>query len=279
MHRRTLIAVLCTTGMLLGGPVFAQTQPSGFVAVNKTVDNPSPVAPLQTIEFIIEAVGIGDSVASNVILQEVMPEELVIPEGLAAFTSVGRFDPETGQWLVGDLEPGQREVMTLPAVIVADPQPACIVNSVSAAANDGVFVRDRASAAVRLPGIERCADLTIDVSATSSRPRSCDNGGAVGYNFSVKNEGPDATRNVVLTARELSDYRLPRFGFTASNCDGMTCRWAELQPGESHSVTAESAIFESSQVQTHSVSASVTTDDEDYESGNNGDGLSQDIAV
>ncbi len=176
--RYTMLALSSAIWMFTNAPVFAQSQPGGFVRVNKSVDNPSPNSPLQTIEFTIEAVGIGDTTASNVILQEILPTGLEVPDGMAAFTSAGDYDPDTGQWTVADMEPDQKEVMTLPAIVVADPQPACIVNSVSASANDSRFIDNRASVSVRRPGIERCADLTARASPSSSVPRAFGRGGA-----------------------------------------------------------------------------------------------------
>jgi uncharacterized repeat protein (TIGR01451 family) len=279
MSHAVLVVAVSAFFAHTGNPTVAQTQPSGFVEVTKSVDNPLPDAPMQTIEFTIQATGIGDTTAGNVILQEILPPELSIPEGMAAFTSAGVYDPDSGEWRIGDLEPEQTEVMTLPAIVVADPQPPCIVNSVSASANDGVFITDRASASVRTPGIERCADLAVSVSPSDTLPRSCDRGGAVGYRFNVSNQGPDAATNVVLRVTQSSAFRLPGLAFSDPACSGLTCRWSALPPGESRSVTAQSSAFETSQPHTHSVSATVTTDDEDYRTDNNSGGSSQDIAV
>ncbi len=239
-----VLAALCAIGIGIFGFVLAQSEPYAAVRVRKSVDNATPTAPLQTIEFTIEAVSTGTGTAANVVLQEILPPELEIPDGMAAFTTTGVYDPVSGQWRVGDLEPEQGELMTLPAIVVAEPQPPCIVNNVSMSIDDSRFVDNRASISIRRPGIENCADLEVSINPSSSVPRSCDRAGAVGYNFLIRNLGPDVARNVVLTVSEASSFKLPGFGFSASACEGLTCRWDEIQPGTREYVTATSTRFE-----------------------------------
>ena len=259
--------------------VIGTIPPVVLVQVSKTVDDPSPAAPLQTIEFTIKAVSTGSATANNVILQEILPPELEIPEGMAAFTTAGVYDQFTGLWSVGDLEPGQSELMTLPAIVVADPQPACIVNNVSMSIDDGDFSDRLASVSVRAAGVENCADMEVTVVPSSDLPGPCGVVGSFGYDVAVRNLGPDVARNVVMTMGETSTYKLPGFEFSDPACDGLTCRWDQVQPDFSYHVTARSKELESQKLKNHSISVAVTTDDEDYVAGNNDLKLSQDIEI
>ncbi len=76
------------------------------LSVTKTVDNPQPGAG-QPVEFTIELTNAGPDPALSAQVLDVLPTGTAIPDGAAAFPSVGVYDPVTGVWTVGGMVPAQ----------------------------------------------------------------------------------------------------------------------------------------------------------------------------
>ncbi|MGI9568503.1 MAG: DUF11 domain-containing protein, partial [Desulfobulbia bacterium] len=145
------------------------------VEVRKSVDNPTPTGPQQTVEFTVEVRNIGDEPANEVVVEDKLPPELSIPEGMAAFTSMGYYDPSTGRWDIGELEPGlPSEILTIPAVITSELQPVCVVNTATSnVPGDGNPDNDSAFSTLRRPDIARCVDLGLTVLLSDARSVEC----------------------------------------------------------------------------------------------------------
>ena len=75
------------------------------VRISKSVENPAPSDPLQATEFTIEVSNIGDEPASDIKVLDELPSYLTIPEGMAAFTTTGQYDPISGNWEIGEMDP------------------------------------------------------------------------------------------------------------------------------------------------------------------------------
>ena len=174
--------------------------------MSKSVDNPVPVAPQQTIEFTIELRNIGSATALDVVAKDQLPAGLEIPDGMAAFTSHGYFDVATGTWNVGQVLPDELAVLTIPVVVNASPQPPCIINSVSIVRLTGPEAdasNNESATAVTLPGIDSCADVYLASRIFLPIVPHCGGGAAsIGYSFVLKNRGPDDARTVVLKLEE-----------------------------------------------------------------------------
>jgi hypothetical protein len=234
------------------------------LVINKSVDNPSPFGD-ELVEFTIEVSNQGAGEAIGVFVHEKFPEDMEIPEGMAAFTSVGDYDTATGRWTVGDMDAGATEVLTIPAVIKTEPQPGCVINSVSAhAARDTNADNNSSSVAVRRPDIERCVDLSVEIAEWATFGYPCAGDGFVKYSIRVGNAGPDVARNVVL---EISDslHQVPGYSvLPTTNCEGLRCSWARLRAGESESVRVSTDRFEMHTPTTQDIKLVVFSDDEEY---------------
>lgn len=236
--------------------------------IEKLVDNPVPIG-AQPVEFTIVVTNVGEKPATGVIVEDRLPQGLAIPDGLAAFTSSGDYDSSKGLWVVGDIAVGEEEIMTLPAVVTATPQPACIINSAKLLAPDDASSRnDVASAAVMLPVIERCADVSISSIYGPTTTPLCGDQRMITRQFAVTNNGPDEARNVVLTVSETA-YKAPGFALVSPGCSGLVCNWPSISAGERVEVSAFSDLFFNTQTLEHSVTATVTTSDGDYLPENN----------
>ena len=96
-------ALVCL--LLLAGLPYAAAVAEPDIGVTKSVDNPMP-AVNEPVEFTVQVSNFGDQTAVNVVIDDTLPPEMEIPAGTAAFTSAGIYDPSTGKWTIGDLDPG-----------------------------------------------------------------------------------------------------------------------------------------------------------------------------
>ena len=149
-YRRSISIVFIA--LILGiASVLAQVEELDL-KIEKSVDNPVPIG-AQPVEFRIVVTNVGEKPATGVIIEDKLPQGLAIPDGLAAFTSSGNYDSSMGLWVVGDIAVGEEEIMTLPAVVIATPQPPCIINTaILLAPDDAASHNDVASTALKLPG-------------------------------------------------------------------------------------------------------------------------------
>ena len=84
--------------------------------LHKSVDTPTPSAG-QPVEFTVRIRNIGADAAPDVHVHDLLPPELRIPVGMAAFTSSGAYDSVSGDWMVGDLKAGADADSVVPAVV------------------------------------------------------------------------------------------------------------------------------------------------------------------
>ena len=129
------------------------------IDVQKSVNNSFPMAN-EPVEFTVEVSNVGIGTASELIVVDQLPVEMSIPFGTAAFTSVGSYDPVTGEWAIGDLDVGIEAVLVVPAVVTELQPPACVVNfALSHHPRDLNDENDQASAVIHQNDVERCVDL------------------------------------------------------------------------------------------------------------------------
>jgi len=241
------------------------------ILVEKTVDNPVPTGPRQTVEFTVEVSNGGAGPAKDVVVVDKLPPELAIPEGMAVFTSTGVYDPASGHWDIGEIEVGVRQVMSIPAIIVTEPQPACVINSATAYLPvDRNGDNNSSSIALLRPDIERCVDLGVEVTDwyQASFPCEPEGKGEMIYQLKISNSGTDQARNVVLEIAETL-YKAPGFSMDAPNCDGLRCSWATLAAGADEWVTVSTDGLQIQEPTEHAIQVVVTSDIEDYPTENN----------
>ena len=249
------------------------------LVVTKTVDDAAPVGPQRAVEFTVSVANKGPGTVKDVVVIDQLPPELAIPEGMAAYTSAGYYDPDTGRWQVGDLDNSLPQVMTIPAIVEAEPQPTCIINAASTETEGDFYPGDNAaSVAVRLPDTPGCADVMIEELFLYQYDTLCETDFPVGFQVRVRNAGPDVATNVVL------DITQPRFqapGLRIDNaaCEGMRCTWQVLEVGRSWTasgvsehinISGISDHFNVSETENWELSAKLSSGvEEDYNPGNN----------
>ena len=219
----------------------------------------------ELVEFTIEVSNTGPGDADEVVVTDEISGDMEIPEGMAAFTTAGYYDPTSGNWEIGALSAGQSETMNLPARIITRPQPVCVINTAQAFAAGDLEESDNLDrVALRRPGIERCVDLRLKMEYWRQLEHYCSGTGSVQYAVEVGNAGPDAANNVVL---EISDTLDQKPGYRidpAENCEEMRCTWATLDAGASQVVRITTDTFDMLTNTAQVFKLVLASDQEDY---------------
>ena len=255
---RPVQSVICAVLLALG-PCFqsiAAQEDTPELVIRKTVDNASPDG-AQPVFFSISVTNQGRGPATGVIVAERLPEGLAIPDGLAAFTSSGYYDAITGLWEIGDIAAGAAETMSLPAIVAAGPQPPCLVNTATLVAPQvGPNHTVSASAVVRSPGVEGCADFSLEITGPGTTP-TCGDPRAVYRHFRVVNNGPLEAYDVVLTVTETAE-KVPGFALYSPGCSRLQCNWSSIPAGGTRKVLGQSQPFSNDRTFEHSVTATIS---------------------
>jgi uncharacterized repeat protein (TIGR01451 family) len=268
-----LLNSLLFLAVAMSWPAMSSAAPD--LAIEKTVDNPNPIGG-EPVEFTVRVTNVGDEPATFVLVHDELPPELAIPDGMAAFVSVGDYDFPTGDWTVGALNPAETAVMTMPAAVITDNPPACIVNEATTAlAEDMNPDNDMAIAAIRQAGTERCVglDLSFAISAsdyTISNP-VCNSEDQYTGHVKVTNHGPDAARNVAVFIGQTPELG-PNLRFEDVDCDNApdsVCNISVIDAGETITIDVISDMYQSYSSESVTLSVSVTTTDPDYDVSNN----------
>jgi uncharacterized repeat protein (TIGR01451 family) len=231
-----------------------------------SVDNPVPVAG-QPVEFTVTLSNIGTDPAERAVVNDKLPAELALPAGMAAFPSIGTYDPATGNWSVGTLSPGTSATLVIPAVVAVANQPACSVN-VATTSDPGDTHRsnDRALAAVRRSATDRCADLSVTFDSGSFL--DCGVQQHLDFSVFVSNLGPEEAREVFVDLSQ-NPAIAPNLRFRDSNCTGTRCTIALLAAGASVMLNAVSDDFSSTVQRTLTLNLAASSSDTDYSTANN----------
>ncbi len=224
----------------LWGKELSDSETDFDLSVEKRVDNPAPDGPQRAVEFTVSIANKGPGPVTDVVVVDRLPPELSIPEGMAAYTSAGYYDPDSGRWAVGDLDNSLPQVMTIPALVQAEPQPPCIINSASTKTAGDIYPGDNeSSVAVRLPDTPGCADLIIEELFLYQYVTRCAANFTVAFQVRVRNAGPDVAKNVVLDLSEPL-FQAPRLSIDNANCNDMRCTWPVMAVGQSQTASGVS---------------------------------------
>jgi uncharacterized repeat protein (TIGR01451 family) len=251
-------AVLC----LFPGLAFAAPD----LALGMSVDVPVP-GPGQPVQFTVTLDNVGSDQATGVVVTDKLPAGLAIPAGMAAFTSTGVYDPVTGTWTVGDLNPGATELLVIPAIVSTATQPPCSVNV--AETDNGLDTQksnNRAVAAVRKTANDVCVDLAV--SGGGNVLPDCQTSRHLDLHVDVSNAGPDTANDVIVDLSQ-DPAIAPGLHFTNAGCIGTRCTVATIGPGSSVALQALSGDFRNTVQRTLTLNFAVSSADTDYATGNN----------
>jgi len=244
------------------------------VEIQKAVNNQYPMAN-EPVEFTVAVNNVGIGIAADLVVIDKLPVEMSIPLGTAAFTSVGSYDPVTGEWVIGDLDVGIEAVLVVPAVVTEPSPPACIANSASAShPRDGNSANDQAYAVIHQNDIDQCVDLEVNFGISASTMimfPSCNSEERYEGDARVTNIGPDTARNVVVTISQ-NPVVGPNLRFNDADCTNAAadrCNVTEIAAGQTVTIDVTSDLYQSHNAFTQTISVSATTGDTDYNLSNN----------
>jgi len=250
------------------------------IEVLKYVSNSYPMTN-EVIEFTVQVNNIGDEVATNVVIVDLLPDEMNTPANEIVLPSIGTYDSVTGEWIIGNLDSGAVATLVIPVVIIETQPPDCIVNFAISEFNDGHNdndYRDQAKAAVYQTGIERCVDIDVNFNFSIPEtipPFNCDFSSSYEGYVLLSNNGPDGARNIVITIAQdpVLGPNLRLEGNECNNAPSAQCQITEIAGGETVRLTITSDLFQNYSTVNQRVSVSATSSDTDYYSENNDEEL------
>ena len=158
------------------------------LVIAKAVSNQTPNVG-DTVTFIVAVADKGPNAASNVTVQDLLPAGL----SLVSFTpSRGTYDPTTGIWNIGTVDPSAAQTLTLNAQVVS---PAAQTNTASISHSDQ-FDPNAGNNSASATETPQQADLVVDKTVSNAHPNI---GDVITYTVTVTNAGPDPATGVQLT--------------------------------------------------------------------------------
>ena len=244
------------------------------IYLQKSVNNAFPMEN-EPVEFTVRVSNIGNEIATDVVVVDQLPPELIIPVGLAVFPSIGSYDPVTGEWTVGILDAGVSADLVVPAIVTELQPPACIVNSArSLYPGDFDHTNNEARAAIHQDGVERCADLSAEFSIGITEflffPE-CGVEDRYQGSIEIRNAGPDNARNVVVSLRQTPIVGAEiSFDDPACQHSGTSiCTVVDIAAGTTRVLNVTSALFQNRRGVLQRIDVEVDTTDTDYAPMNN----------
>lgn len=240
--------------------------PAADIRVEKTVDMPQALLG-DTIRFTVSVINLGPDPSGAVQVDDLLPHGLTF---VSATPSSGSYDPATGVWDVGGLDP-------VPAARQGGPEETLTI--VATADSLGTFTNtassDRSASTPYDPDLTNNAQAVVvevtpvpaDVTlAKTVSPSSVAVGGAFTYTLTVGNQGPGTATDVQL------DDPMPA-GVTAVGVDDarctlapteVTCDLGAVAPGDSITIHI-TATADATGTTTNSATVTASTPDPDPE--------------
>jgi uncharacterized repeat protein (TIGR01451 family) len=155
------------------------------LALAKTVSDPTPNVG-DTITFIVTLTDNGPDAATGVTVADPLPPGLTL---LGATPSAGSYDPVTGVWSVGTVDPGTPQTLQFQAQVVS---PAAQTNTATISHSDQ-FDPDAGNNQASATVTPQQADLAVTKTVSDPTPNV---GDTITFTVTLTNNGPDAATNV-----------------------------------------------------------------------------------
>lgn len=195
-----------------------------------------------TVTFTLTAANVGPSNATGVVITDVLPGGFSF---LDSQPSVGNFNPNSGQWNVGQINAGNSATLTLTARVdtaqpqtnVAEVTAANEFDSDSVPGNDDPTEDDRAAVTVT----PASADLDLQKSVSNATPNV---GDTVTFTLQVANSGPDPARDVMVRDQLPAGLTFVSVSPSSSNFDTTSGVWTIplILAGDSVSLNIQATV-------------------------------------
>jgi hypothetical protein len=205
---------------------------------------------------------LGPDSADEVLVLDPLIEGLQVPAGTAPAMTQGSYDLASGFWRVGELPPGANATLSVPVFAVTEALAPCFTDT---AFTDHLWDRqvanDRALILVRLPGVERCVNLTAVMSNVKYVSFECEAPNQIGVELTVQNRGPDTAREVLVAFSH--NPMTPSYYFIdcPTPTGGSRCLLPELAADKTRTLNLISESFQVGQPSEQSLQVSVSSAD------------------
>ena len=163
------------------------------IAVTKLVDDTTATLS-QTLTFTIMATNSGPDAADNVVIDDVLPAELVFE---SADESVGTYVASTGAWTVGTLEKDASATLTISAVFAEGVEVGDVVSNTAIYDHVDNDITNNSST-VRVT-LEESPSEGFDIAVEKSvNDNTATVGQTITFTVTVQNNGPEAANNVTI---------------------------------------------------------------------------------
>lgn len=142
------------------------------------------------VTFTVTATNYGPNTAQNAYVNDTITCQGLTYQYISHNVSKGSYDPNTGIWTIGNLEPGQSETLNI-TVEVSGPGTITNTAEIRSDTPDSNLMNNRASISVTIAA----ADLTVDKVANQTVVNYLD---TVRFTVTVENLGPDNAAGVVV---------------------------------------------------------------------------------
>lgn len=190
LHRQTKWLVVL---VVLLGPATSLAEQD--LRITNLVNNQYP-ATSEPVELTIVVSNPGADTVTGIVVNDALPEGLVVPEGLAPFISQGNYSLDSGLWYVGELSGAQSATLVIPVIIRAEATASLFVNQaeiVAASKTDSNPDNNRALSSVFSTEPTMSTRLTVEVTSASTESIS------LTVDVLVTNQGADSAENVVVS--------------------------------------------------------------------------------
>ena len=165
--------------------------------VSKTVSDPTPNVG-DTITFTVTVTNNGPNVATGIELTDTFPTSGLLLDTAGIAPSQGSYDPGTGIWTIGTLQPNASVTLDLPATVLIPaagtiPSPQTNTAEITAVVEPDPTPGNNKATATETP---KYADLEVIKQTSNPTPND---GDTVTYTITLTNNGKDTATNVELT--------------------------------------------------------------------------------
>ena len=211
------------------------------------------------IYWTLEVTNNGPDVAVNAFVVDVLPDGLEY----VSDDSAGSFDPESGIWILGNLDNGEsRALRILTKVMVSN---AVIINNanVTSATYDPNMDNNRDNSSIT---VKPLVDLAITIEPGYSKVKVGDN---IRFTVKVVNNGPDGAVNTVAMIELPEGLKLLAFKPSKGTYDAETGIWTigDLAPGEEVTLLLDTKALKAGKF-VIDVSVECDNDETDYTNNN-----------
>jgi uncharacterized repeat protein (TIGR01451 family) len=239
------------------------------LAIVKTVDDPTPHEG-GSITYTVALTNNGPDTATNIQVNDLLPAGVSYD---SHSTTSGVYISSSGVWILGSLNAGISDTLTIGATVDIGTADSTIVNTASVALvdqSDGNTANNSDSASITVESATG-ADLEVVKTVDDAEPNV---GDTINYAVVLTNLGPFATTNVAVTDSLPAGVTFVSSAATNGSYDSGTGVWslASLADAASDTLTLTATVDTASAGSTIVNTATVTASDElDSNPGNNSD--------